>query len=75
MAKIGFDPHPRSGVIRYEHAADVRSPHLQCTLEPIVTTTTGVEAIFEGLRLANVEGFKARSADDLSRPADDVDAR
>ncbi|MEP7240229.1 MAG: hypothetical protein ABI697_05035 [Devosia sp.] len=74
MTKIGFDPKPLSGPIRHQQGADVRSAHLQCALETFVTRSTGVEAVFEGLRLADIEGFEPRPVRDLDQPADDVNA-
>lgn len=75
MAKIGFDPKPLSGPIRHQPGTDRSRPHLQCALETFVLSTTGVEAVFEGLGLANIEGFKMRPAEALNGPADDVNAR
>jgi hypothetical protein len=73
MPKIGFDPKTLSSPV-YEASADVGHAHLRCAFEPVVTGTVGVEAIFEGLRLADVERFKPRRPLNQDGPTQDVDA-
>ena len=72
MTKIGFNPKALSTAA--PHGGDVRHAFSGCSFEPVVVPDTGVEAIKEGLRLANVEGFvRPPKQGGGHLPAEDVD--
>lgn len=69
MTKISFNAES-IGFATYLPDSDVRSPGTGCAFKPVVVGDAGVEAIFKGLRLANIEclprsrrGFPAKDID------------
>lgn len=69
MAKISFDLEP-FGVTTGTHYGYVGGPASGCAFKPVVGSYTGIEAIVEGLRLADIEcrpsaGTGSRSAKDI----------
>ncbi len=54
MPKIGFDPEPL-GVATGTHYGNVGGPASGCAFVPVVGTHVGIEAIIEGLRLADIK--------------------
>ena len=61
MTKITFGRQPRNAVGTLQHA-DVGETQPACAFEPVVVHGSGIEAIIEGLRLADVEGVEAIAA-------------
>ena len=55
MAKFSFDPKPLG--FTDEHDTDMSSATQLATFQPVVVFRPGIEAIIEGLRLADVQGF------------------
>ncbi|WP_281932167.1 hypothetical protein [Roseibium album] len=54
MPKISFDPET-FGVVTGTHYGNVGGPASGCAYRPIVGSYVGIEAIIEGLRLADIE--------------------
>lgn len=54
MTKVSFNPEALGRIVT-DHGRDVRKPNTGCAFEPVVVFTPGIEAIYEGLRLANIE--------------------
>lgn len=54
MAHIRFDPEP-VGPVNNVHNAYVSSAKAQCAFIPFMVFGTGVEALVQGLRLANID--------------------
>ena len=75
MAKVSLNLESYSTPAVDDAGSNVGDTHARCALEPVMVGSVGVEAIFEGLRFANIQGFVPRSPGDLFRPAQDVDAR
>jgi len=69
MAKISFNAQAL-GIARYNQGTNVCHAVTRSTFKPVMVSRPGIEAIFEGLRLSNIEGFI-----DLGRnePASDID--
>ncbi len=61
MPQIGFNPKALSGPVTPVDS-NVRHAGLTTAFEPVVIDGTGVEAILEGLRLANIKGFESPKA-------------
>ena len=61
MTKIGFGRQPRNAVGTLQNA-DMGETQPACAFEPVVVHGSGIEAIIEGLRLADVEGVEAIAA-------------
>lgn len=70
MPKIGFNAQAL-GISSYQQDADVCHAIAGSAPQTIVSFRPGVEAIIEGLRLANVKGFEVASD---QFPTGDVDA-
>lgn len=69
MPKISFNAQAL-GIASHEVCPDMRSALTQRTAKPIMVFRPGIDAIIEGLSLANVEGFEV-PRDQL--PTDDID--
>lgn len=54
MTQFSFDGQP-VGVTVNEHSSNVGCPALSCAFQPVVVIKPGIQAIMEGMRLANVE--------------------
>lgn len=61
MTKISFNPQALGAVVTDENG-NVRRFRSECAFIPVVVSGPGVEAIYEGLRLSNVEGFMIQGA-------------
>lgn len=71
MPKVGFNPHALS--VPFDHQrAYMRGPLRASALEPFVSEKVGIDAIREGLRFADVEGFPLGCVDS---PAKNIDPR
>ena len=57
MAKVCFDGKT-SGQAFFDPNRDMSCSAVERPFEPVVVLKPGGEAIYEGLRLANIEGFK-----------------
>jgi len=57
MAKIRFDPEA-NGRVFFDQNRDMSCAAAIRPFEPVVVMKPGIEAIYEGLRLANIKGFK-----------------
>jgi hypothetical protein len=57
MPKISFNAKAL-GITTYKKSGDMRRTPSGCAFEPVMVFKPGIEAIIEGLRLANVEGFE-----------------
>lgn len=71
MPKISFDAEPL-GVTIGTHHGDVGGPASGCAFKPVVGAYTGIEAIIEGLRLADIECSPSAGTGALAK---DVDTR
>lgn len=71
MPKIGLDAEP-FGVTTGTHYGNVGGPASGCAFKPVVGAYTGIEAIIEGLRLADIECRPSAGASALAK---DVDTR
>lgn len=58
LKKISFNPKARGRIVLNQDGDVVRAKS-RCAFEPVMVMKTGVDAIMEGLRLADVEGFDA----------------
>ena len=56
MSKVSFNPQAQ-GRICYDHGGDVGGLRETGAFVPVVVHKAGIEAIIEGLRLANIQGF------------------
>lgn len=56
MPQVGFNPKAIGVVVRPQDG-DVCRPLSDCAFRPVVVMKPGIEAIMEGLRLANIKGF------------------
>lgn len=70
MAQISFNAKAL-GTVRHEPNRDVSHAVVRGSHEALVFSRSGIDAIKEGLRLANIQGFNAASPD---LPAGDVDS-
>lgn len=57
MTKISFNAQAL-GIARYDKCSNVGHAVARSTFQPVVVCRPGIEAIMEGLRLANIEGFE-----------------
>ena len=71
MPKIGFNPQALSLPPGHHHGANVVKSICNCAFVPVMPRSSGVQAIIEGLRLANIEGPVLALSDPLAK---DVDA-
>ncbi|ARS70112.1 hypothetical protein [Sinorhizobium meliloti] len=71
MPKISFDAEP-FGVTTGTHYGNVGGPASGCAFKPVVGAYTGIEAIIEGLRLADIE---CRPSEGTSTLAKEIDTR
>ncbi|MFL5019687.1 hypothetical protein GR223_37225 [Rhizobium leguminosarum] len=71
MTKISLNAQA-IGIAISSHNTDKISTGTRCAFIPVVVHKPGIDAIFEGLRLANIEGFEKPNA---SRFAKDIDPR
>ena len=75
MPKVGLDTKTLRTIMR-DANRHVSSAPSQCAFEPVVVHSTGVEAIYEALRLADIEGSKVPATITEGGPmGEDVDPR
>ncbi len=77
MPKIGLNLQTQ-GAFATDANGNMRRVHGECAFVAVVVDGTGVEAIYEGVRLANVQRVDAitrKVADGGDEPSDDVDSR
>lgn len=61
MSKFSFDPKPL-GFTTYEQRSDMGCAASNAAFEPCVVLRPGIDALIEGLSLANIEGFPPPTA-------------
>ena len=69
MSKISFNAKAL-GIATYSHDRNVGSTVVLRSFQPVMVSKPGIEAILEGLRLSDIEGFEATRRD---FPACDID--
>ena len=69
MPQVSFNAQAL-GIARYEKDSDVSHAVSRSALQPVMVCRPGVEAITEGLRLANIKGLEIPSGKPL---AGDID--
>jgi hypothetical protein len=58
MPKVSFNANAL-GIASYNQSPNMGHAVSGCAFKPVMVCRSGIEAIVEGLRLANVKGFEA----------------
>jgi len=69
MAQFSFNPEP-VGITVDDHDPKVCRTVPSCAFQPVMVFKPGIEAIMEGLRLANIESIPVDAACALARDID-----